>query len=69
LAELNYKSSLLENTKSLSFFRAMERRAIVVLTVLAVVSCVSSRWLPTRSQDDRLDKLREMLKEVIIRNW
>lgn len=42
----------------------MERRVLLLLAVFAAVTCVSSRWLPTRSQEDRLDKLREMLKDV-----
>ena len=47
----------------------MKKAAITLLVVLIAVSCVTSRWLPTRSQDDRLDKLREMLKDVSKIKW
>ncbi|KAK6621686.1 hypothetical protein RUM44_001493 [Polyplax serrata] len=43
----------------------MKNTLVVCLVFLVAVNCVTSRWLPTRSQEDRLDKLREMLKELL----
>lgn len=38
----------------------------VLLALVLVAVCVTTeaRYLPTRSQDDRLDRLRELLRDV-----
>ncbi|EEB19462.1 hypothetical protein Phum_PHUM576440 [Pediculus humanus corporis] len=43
----------------------MLRAFAVCFVILITVNFVSSRWLPTRSQEDRLDKLKEMLKDLL----
>jgi hypothetical protein len=43
------------------------RRSHVVLLALVLVAVyvtTEARYLPTRSQDDRLDRLRELLRDV-----
>ena len=48
-------------------------RMVVVVVVAAFLASestmvtVSARYLPTRSQDDRLQRLRELLKDVSLR--
>lgn len=46
------------------------RIALVLLAAAFFASstmmCVSARYLPTRSQEDRLEKLRELLKDVSV---
>jgi Na+-transporting NADH:ubiquinone oxidoreductase subunit NqrC len=48
--------------------QSMVRASLMVLIFTFVASqlmtSVSARYLPTRSQEDRLDKLRELLKDV-----
>jgi len=36
--------------------------AVVLMSQMVTVSC---RYLPTRSQDDRLEKLRDLLRELM----
>ena len=37
---------------------------LLALVLVAVYVTTEARYLPTRSQDDRLDRLRELLKDV-----
>jgi hypothetical protein len=40
--------------------------ACALLALSALTAHVDARYLPTRGQDDRLDRLRELLKDVSI---
>jgi hypothetical protein len=45
------------------------RQAVLLALVLvAFYAATEARYLPTRSQDDRLDRLRELLRDVSITN-
>ena len=37
---------------------------LVALLLVALYAATEARYLPTRSQDDRLDRLRELLRDV-----
>lgn len=54
------------NTKSTKFTSIC---LLVIVTVLILDKCmiVEARYLPTRSNGDRIDKLRELLKDVSIK--
>ncbi|KAL0277105.1 UNVERIFIED_CONTAM: hypothetical protein PYX00_004503 [Menopon gallinae] len=54
-----------KRTKSLHLHKSTMKNVAVLLVVLIAVNCVTSRWLPTRDNTDRLDKLREMLKDIL----
>ncbi|XP_069702941.1 uncharacterized protein Proc [Periplaneta americana] len=42
------------------------RQAILLALVLvALYAATEARYLPTRSQDDRLDRLRELLRDLL----
>ncbi|XP_075210682.1 proctolin [Lycorma delicatula] len=48
----------------------MGLRAVLTLTIAAVLILgalltVEARYLPTRSQEDRLDRLRELLRDLL----
>jgi hypothetical protein len=38
---------------------------LLALVLLAVYVTTEARYLPTRSQDDRLDRLRELLRDLL----
>lgn len=48
--------------------RMMITLVIAAFLTSQVLVTVSARYLPTRSQDDRLEKLRELLRDVSAQN-
>lgn len=53
----------------ISAVRMFSRSVVLFATLLVLTTClldshVEARYLPTRANGDRVDKLREMLKEV-----
>jgi len=58
---------VLQKMKQFTEIPSLRSAIIVILASLVasqLVTSASARYLPTRSQDDRLDKLRELLKDV-----
>ncbi|XP_071439587.1 uncharacterized protein Proc [Hetaerina americana] len=66
LASSNTRALTLQKVKRMSPLSLMKHALLAALVVIALSNWgVEARYLPTRSQDDRLERLRELIKDLL----